>query len=212
MRRTSERLGLVVVGVLALNCTTTQPAKDAPQAQPQTQATSLTLEKPKMVFDPNPTQTIVTAKNWLGELRGTDTKRLSKITGFPFYSYGLVPKEGTDKEACGTKEVAPTKEAFAETAACFVKNSDIRGNIPANLYVRSVFELKIVTLENAFADQPELKEILSHKKELEGKCCRTYVQGYFPGDKLNAYVLLAVEWKDGDVRVVGALSETDPIE
>lgn len=193
-----------------MSCTTTKPTPK--KETPSSQAASLTVEKPPLIADPTPGQALIAAREWLGALRGTDAKKLSELTGYPFVGHGFMLSEGADAEACRTKESAATKEAFLETAACMMKNPLLRGNLPANLSVNSVFEIKLVTLEKAFEEQKELKEIWAHKKELEGKCCRAFVQAYFPGDKQNAYLLLAVDWIKGDIRVVSALAELDPIE
>jgi hypothetical protein len=212
MYRVSEWSYVAAAGLLALSCATTKPTpkEDAPPASGQ--AASLTLEKPKLIGDPTPGQALIAVREWLAVLRGTDAKRLAPLTGYPFYSHGLLPTEGPDAEACRAKARAATSEAFLGTAECMMKYAAIRDNIPANLLVNSVFEIKVVTLEAAFKDQKELTEIWSRKKELEATCCRAFLQAYFPGDKANAYLLFAVDWINGDVRVVSVLAELDPIE
>jgi hypothetical protein len=209
MFRVSKLPYLVVAGLMAASCTT-KPTID--KETPPNQAASSTTEKPKPSADPTPNQAVIAAREWLGQLRGTDAKRLSRLTGYPFLSHGFMPKDGPDAEACRAKERAATQEAFLETAACMMKNSAIRENLPPNLLVHSTFELKLVTLETAFKDQKELTEIWSRKKEMEAPCCRAFVQAHFPGDKANAYLLLAVDWINGDIKVVSALAEIDPIE
>jgi hypothetical protein len=201
----------LAAGLLVMSCTTTKspPQKDTPTPD---QATSLSTDKAKLIRDPTPGQAIIAAREWLKELRGTDAARLSSLTGYPFVSHGFMSSNGPDAEGCRTKEGAATKEAFLETAACMMKNPLIRDNLPTNLEVNSTFKIEFVTLEKAFEEQKELKEIWARKKELEGACCRAFVQAYFPGDKQNAYLLLAIEWIKGDIRVVSALAELDPIE
>jgi hypothetical protein len=194
--------------IFVLGCTTPAASPDSKKDDSIPPASSPT-SKPMRLGEPTPQQAIITAKVWLSELRAKNTERITVQTGYPFYSNGLMP---ANNESCKGKDRAENKEAFAQTISCIFQNDILRENIPANLEARSVFEIKRTTLESAFKDEKELTSIHEKKKELTADCCRAYVQATFPGDKANVHFLIAIEWIKGDIRVVGVLSEVDPIE
>lgn len=213
LRVKQSLLALSLLGVACERPTLkTQETKDEAPTPQSTKAPEPEPASQPKVAELSPQQVLFTTISWLGSLRSKDPKEMARFVTYPFTSKGLMPTQGESAASCKDKGAAQDEKAFEEIANCIAKNDLLLASIPENLRIPGVYELKITTLEEAFANEPELKFLKEHKKELASDIPRGYMRAYFPGEKENFYLIVATQWVQGNPRVVGVIAESEAVE